>query len=223
MRSDEIIIHFPPVRFEEGLEYLKGISGSMSSVIRDFSNLKDEQQMIDFKYPSWVSGTIQEYRDGRYSMDSDSFRNLNSAVTAINLLKTCARYNLAIYALQNRYRAEEATQYQSRWITQRSYSYGSPNWHTSTDEDVLRIKNAAIAVRDKIHAYSKKYTLPEFEQNFINTFKYTVYTTCDRFFVNTKTITEKATETGSNILGSIVAFVLFCLVFWLVAKCATGQ
>ena len=223
MRSNEIIYHFPPIKFERGLEYLKGITGSMSSVIRDFSQLKDEQQMVDFKYPSWVSQTMQEYRDGRYSKDSDGFRNFNSAITAINLLKSCARLNLAIYALIEKYKVQEASQYQSRWLQQSSYSFGTPAWYNSTDEDVIRIKNAAIDAKDKIHAYSKKYTLNGFEEGFINTVKYSVYAICDRFFVNTKTLKEKATETGSNILGSIVAFVLFCFVFWLVAKCATGQ
>ncbi len=227
MQSDAVVIHFPPVKFEKGLEYLKGITGSMASVVRDFSALKDEQQMVDFKYPSWVSETMCEYRDGRYSMNSDAFKNFNSAITAINLLKSCAKLNLAIYALRDQYRAKEIEEAKSRpsYPGYNSYSnlFSSPNWSTSTDQDVLRIKNAAIEARDRIHAYSKKHTLPNFEQEFISTVKYTVYDICNRFFVNTKTLTEKATETGSNILGSIVAFVLFCFCFWLVAKCATGQ
>ena len=222
INSDSILIHFPLIKYEKGLEYLKGITGSMSSVIRDFSNL-NEEQMLDFKYPSFVSETMEEYRDGRYSKDTDGFRNFNSAVTAINLLKACAKLNLAIYALRDKYKLQEASQYQNKWIQQSIYSYGTPAWYNSTDEDVLRIKNAAIEARDKIHAYSKKYTVEGFEDGFVNTIKYGIYVICDRFFVNTKTLSEKATETGANVVGSIIAFVLFCLVFWLVAKCATGQ
>ena len=65
MRSDTVIIHFPPVKFQKGLEYLKGITGPMTSVIRDFSALKDEQQMANFKNPSWVSDKMREYREDR--------------------------------------------------------------------------------------------------------------------------------------------------------------
>ena len=227
MRSDSVVIHFPPVKFEKGLEYLKGISGSMALVIRDFSALKDEQQMVDFKYPSWVSESMRKYREGKYSMNSDGFKEFNSAITAINLLKSCAKLNLAIYALRDKYREQEIEEAKNRpsylGYNSYSYSYSTPNWSTSTDDDVLRIKNAAIEARDRIHAYSKRHTMPDFEQGFINTVKFSVYGICDRFFVNTKTLTEKATETGTNILGSIVAFVLFCFCFWLVAKCATGQ
>ena len=135
-------------------------------------------------------------------------------------MKLCAKYNLAILALQDKYKAVEATLYYSRFSRPSYSSYGTPNWHLSTDEDVLRIKNAAIAVRDKIHAYSKKYTLQGFEEDFINNFKYSVYTTCNRFFINTKTVSEKVTETGGNIVINTLFFIVFCTLFWLVAKCA---
>ena len=219
VRSDDVVIHFPLVKFENAMEYLKGISGSMALVIREFSKLKNEQEIVNFKYPSWVSETIDEYNSGMYSKDSDGFRNFNTAITAINLIKVCAKYNLAILALQDKYKAVEATLYYSRF-SRPPLSYGTPNWHLSADEDVLRIKNAAIAVRDKIHAYSKKYTLQGFEEDFINTFKYAVYSTCNRFRVNTKTVTEKVTETGGNIIFNTLFFIVFCALFGLVAKCA---
>ena len=219
VRSDDVVIHFPLVKFENAMEYLKGISGSMALVIREFSKLKNEQEIVNFKYPSWVSETIDEYNRGMYSKDSDGFRNFNTAITAINLIKVCAKYNLAILALQDKYKAVEATLYYSRF-SRPPLSYGTPNWHLSADEDVLRIKNAAIAVRDKIHAYSKKYTLQGFEEDFINTFKYAVYTTCNHFFVNTKTVTEKVTETGGNIIFNTLFFIVLCTLFGLVAKCA---
>ena len=219
VRSDDVVIHFPLIKFENAMEYLKGVSGPMALVIREFSKLKNEQEIVNFKYPSWVSETIDEYNRGMYSRDSDVFRNFNTGITAINLIKVCAKYNLAILALQDKYKAVEATLYYSRF-SRPPLSYGTPNWHLSADEDVLRIKNAAIAVRDKIHAYSKKYTLQGFEEDFINTFKYAVYSTCNRFRVNTKTVTEKVTETGGNIIFNTLFFIVFCALFWLVAKCA---
>lgn len=219
MRSEDVVIHFPLVKFENAMEYLKGVSGPMALVVREFSKLKNEQEIVNFKYPSWVSETIDEYNSGMYSKDSDGFRNFNTAITAINLIKVCAKYNLAILALQDKYKAVEATLYYSRF-SRPPLSYGTPNWHLSTDEDVLRIKNAAIAVRDKIHAYSKKYTLQGFEEDFISTFKYTVYSTCNRFRVNTKTVTEEVVDTGGNFICNILFFICFCVLFWLVAKCA---
>ena len=219
VRSDEVVIHFPLVKFENAMEYLKGVSGPMALVVREFSKLKNEQEIVNFKYPSWVSETIHEYNSGMYSKDSDEFRNFNTAITAINLIKVCAKYNLAILALQDKYKAVEATLYYSRF-SRPPLSYGTPNWHLSADEDVLRIKNAAIAVRDKIHAYSKKYTLQGFEEDFINTFKYAVYSTCNRFRVNTKTVTGKVTETGDNIIINTLFFIVFCTLLGLVAKCA---
>ena len=237
MRSDEVMIHFPPIKLEKGVAFLKGLSGSMSSVINDFAKL-DEEQMANYKYPSFVSETMREYRDGRYSKDSEGFKNFNSAVTAINILKSCARMNLAIYALKKKYEimemeAAKANPALSRYqyylsnqysvVNQYAYSEERKSLPYTSDADILQIKEAAINVRDKIHAYSKKHTVEGFEENFINTVKFGVYTICERFFVNTKTLTEKATETGSNIAGNIIAFVLFCFAFWLLAKCASGQ
>jgi len=230
MQSDAVVIHFPPVKFEKGLEYLKGITGSMALVVSDFSSLKDEQQMVDFKYPSWVSETMREYRNGRYSMNSDGFKEFNTAITAINLLKSCAKLNLAIYALRDKYKAEEielaknspSGRYDSSNYFTHS-SYANPAFQSPSDENVLKIKNAAIEARDKIQAYSKKHTLPNFEQEFISTFKYTVYRICDMFFVNTKTLTEKAADTGGNCLGTIFAIFLFGLLLSLVGKCVASQ
>ena len=168
MRSDDVVLHFPLVKFENAMEYLKGISGSIALVVREFLKLKNEEEIVNFKYPSWVSETIHEYNSGMYSKDSDGFRNFNTAITAINFIKLCAKYNLAILALQDKYKTAEATLYYSHFSRPSYSSYGTPNWHLSADEDVLRIKNAAIAVRDKIHTYNKKYTLQGFEEDFIS-------------------------------------------------------
>ena len=207
MRSDDVVLHFPLVKFENAMEYLKGISGSIALVVREFLKLKNEEEIVNFKYPSWVSETIHEYNSGMYSKDSDGFRNFNTAITAINFIKLCAKYNLAILALQDKYKTAEATLYYSHFSRPSYSSYGTPNWHLSADEDVLRIKNAAIAVRDKIHAYSKNYTLQGFEEDFINTFKYAVYSTCNRFRVNTKTVTEEVVDTGGNFICNILFFI----------------
>lgn len=237
MRSESVTNHFPPICLDKGLDYLKKISGSMSSVINDFTKL-DEVQMTSFKYPPFVSETMQEYRSGRYSKDSDGFRNFNTAVTAINLLKACARLNLAIYALQGKYKAkelklEENNPSLSRYMsmienessTARNYAENQEmkSLMYATDTDLLKIKEAASDVKDKIHAYSKKYTLADFEENFISTIKYPVYNVCNKFNVETRTITEKTTETGSNILGNIAIFAILTFLLILVGKCATGQ
>ena len=76
MRSDDVVLHFPLVKFENAMEYLKGVSGPMALVVREFVKLKNEQEIMNFKFPSWVSETIHEYNSGMYSKDSDGFRNL---------------------------------------------------------------------------------------------------------------------------------------------------
>ena len=238
MRSESVTNHFPPVGLDKGLDYLKKISGNMSSVISDFTNL-DEAQMISFKYPPFVSETMQEYRSGRYSKDSDGFRNFNTAVTAINILKACVRLNFAIYDLRGKYKAKELElakddsalgRYLST-IANESSSVTKNYIETqemkslayTTDADFLKIKAAAAEVKDKIHSDSKKYTLSDFEEEFISTIKYPVYNICNKFNVETRTITERATETGSNILGNIIVFALLTLLLILAGKCVTGQ
>jgi hypothetical protein len=238
MRSESVTKYFPPVTLYSGIEYLKRISGSMSSVISEFSKL-DEVHMASFKYPPFVSETMQEYRSGRYSKDSDGFRNFNSAVTAINLIKACARLNLAIYALQDKLKSKElelakddsplgrylSTISNSTSISTKDYleSQEMKSLMYTTDTDLLKIKDAASDVKDKIHAYSKKYTLADFEENFVSTIKYSAYNICGKFMVETRTITERATDTGSNILGNIVIFAILTFLLILVGKCATGQ
>ena len=51
VRSDEVVIHFPLVKFENAMEYLKGISGSIALVVREFLKLKNEEEIVNFKYP----------------------------------------------------------------------------------------------------------------------------------------------------------------------------
>ena len=76
MRSDDVVFNVPLVKFENAMEYLKGVSGPMALVVREFVKLKNEQEIMNFKFPSWVSETIHEYNSGMYSKDSDGFRNL---------------------------------------------------------------------------------------------------------------------------------------------------
>lgn len=238
MRSDEVFNLFPPINFEKGLKYLKGIEGLMSSVVCEFSELKNEKQMVEYKYPAFVSKVFQEYRDGRYSKDSDSYRNLNSAVTAINILKACANINLAIYALRDKYLAKETELYnknpalsrymsfiknnQSSIVSNSIFTQEKTNLPYSRDADILRIKDAVIYAREKIQSYSKKYTVEGFEEDFINTVKYRVYSLCDIFGVETRTITERTVETSGNILGAIIKIGLYGLIIMLVGKCVTG-
>lgn len=225
MFSDQILITFPPIEFDKPLAFLKNMSCSLNSLIDEFSTLSMEE-IASYEIPSYVSEIKENYLNSIDGKKSNGYKEFNTVITAIGLLKSCAQINMAIYALRNKYLlAEELYNKQSY----KKYGYNNPftgylnvSWHNSTDENVIRIKNAAIETRDKIHGFSKKYTVEGFEENFINTFKYRVYGICDKFYISTQTLTEKTVESGSNILVSIITFALFCLLFGLVAKCATG-
>ena len=218
MRSDEILIHFPPIKLEEPLAYLKNLPyNSIYDVIIKFSNLSEEE-MANYSFPEKVSNIKKDFLDSRYGKDSYGYKDFNTAVTAIILIKACAKINMAIYALRDKYAALEA-KYPSRYS---SLDFTYPVWYKSTDEDVIKIKNLATNAKNGINNYSKKYTLDGFEENFINTFKYKVFSICERFFVETRTITQQATDAGENILIYVVGFILFVAVFYLMAKCACG-
>lgn len=232
MRSDEILTHFTPIKFEDAKAYLNNMKGCLGSLCREFAQLPEEE-MANYKYPDYVSHLrteIENSRHGRYSAD---YKYYNTAVTAINLLRNCAQINMAIHAFLEKYKAQEIelaeknptlSRYQDYLNNQSSFpeKYTRIDWHNSTDESVLKIKNAAIQARDQIHGYSKKYTIDGFEEDFINTIKYKVYSICDKFMVNTKTIGEKATDTGASAIGGILHFALLLLLFFLVAKCASN-
>ena len=45
MRSDDVVLHFPLVKFENAMEYLKGVSGPMALVVREFVNLRMSKKL----------------------------------------------------------------------------------------------------------------------------------------------------------------------------------
>ena len=235
MKSEDVLNDFPPIEFDKSLVYLKKLPCSISSVIREFSELTEEQ-MASYRYPPHIKQIQKDYLDSPNGKSSTGFKSFNTVITAINILKSCAQLNVAIYALRDKLSTKETEHekmfpFLSDSVTNRYSRSLERDYHSSemkylsytTDADLLKIKNAAIDARDRIHGYSKKYTIEGFEENFINNIKYNVFSICDKFRIETRTITEKTTETGENIIGNIIAFALFILVFILVGKCATGQ
>ena len=220
MKSDQVIIIFPPIKLEDLLTYLRNLR--YSYLISDFFNL-NEFEMAEYKTPSSLSETKNRIENRRYGKDSADFKDYNTFATAFNMIKACAKLNVAIYAMKEKYYKEEMQRPHYSSYSNFNDSLIGRYWGNTTDEDALRIKSAANAIKEKIHYYSKKYTVDDFEEKFVNKFKYSVYSICKLFDVETRTLTERATDTGTNILFHVIAFVLFCLLFAFVAKCATGN
>lgn len=217
MTSDYILIVFKPIDLNEAVQYLKGYHYTeLCVVVRDFIELTEEE-MANYKYPDTVYSIKEGILDSRYGKDSNRYRDFNTLITGISLIKSCAQINVAIYTLQKKYKEYEllyGTSY---------HSYSSmTHWFNSTDEDVLRIKDAAIVARDKINGFSKKYTIDGFEENFINKIKYSVYAINRTFMIDTRTIGQKTEDFGIEVFGRIVLYGVFFLLFFLVAKCASG-
>ncbi|WP_111897396.1 hypothetical protein [Pseudoprevotella muciniphila] len=198
---------------DKALVYLQGLTG-FNDLVDSFSKMNDKQR-ADFKYPSYVSETMNKFKSGdrRYNKNSDYYRNLNTIVTAINILKACANLNMAIISMSDKYKTKNISYH---------YLYAQ-SFSSYANEDVLRIKKAAIEAKNRINCFSKKYTIQGFEESCINTVKYGVYAICNKFMVETRTITQRTTEVGTNIIMSIIGFVVFCLAFWVLAKCASGH
>lgn len=219
MRSSDVQIHFPLIKTDEALAELKRMTYNFSSIIDDYSKLSDEQR-ASFEYPSYVSRMRSDIINGRYGKDCADYRNINTFLTGMGILRSCAQINNAIHALEEKYSAQESKNHY-RYASYSSFS--SPSWYNSSDPEVLAIKNQAIAARDKIHNFSKKYTVEGFEENFINKVKYSVYVICNRFMVDTRTLGQKTEDASINIFARIVVYGGFFLLFFLVGKCATGQ
>ena len=141
-------------------------------------------------------------------------------------MRTYGKYNIGLHRawgqLSHAFEKQEENRY-SQIRGGNYFSYSAPLWSISKNEKVLKIKDLAISAKDRIQGYSKKYTIDGYEENFINKIKYNIYSINSIFMVDTRTLKEKAVDTGGNILGGIIAFVLFCLAFYLMAKCATGK
>ena len=217
MYSDEILIYFKPIDLKGVFQYLEDFPYSdISIVARDFVKMS-EDEIANYRFPDFVFSIREDILDSRYGKDSERYKRFNTIITAINLIKSCVQINQAIYKLQNKYKKQELL-----WGRELS-SYSSPTvWFNSTDEDVLRIKNAAIDARDKINSFSKKYTVEGFEKGFIDKIKYNVYAINSTFMIDTRTIGKKAEDFSIEVFGRIILYGLLFLIFFLVAKCATG-
>lgn len=217
MLSDDILIHFKPIDLTEAIAYLNDLPyTNIYDVKYKFSKLSEED-MANFVYPASVHNERERLENSYYGKESADFKTFNTIITTINLIKACAKINVAIYNLQAKYRKFE------RQSGINSYTpFSTPSWASSTDEDVLKIKNAAINARDRIHGYSKKYTIEGFEQKFIDKIKWSVYVINNTFRVDTRTIGEKAEDASANVIGVVVGFGILVLVFFLMSKCATS-
>lgn len=218
MKSQQVTIVFPPIPLEKPIDYLRKLH--YSNLIPDFFTL-DESGMAAYETPSCFDTTRQGILDGRYGKESADYKNYNTFATAFYLIRACAKINVAIYALKEKYRTEEKRLPYN--ITDSfSYSIIGEIWDNTTDEDALRIKSAAVDAKNRIQTYSPKYTSEDFEEGFINLLKYPVYEICHKFGVDTRTLTQKSCDLGANVLFNIISFAIFCLAFGLLAKCATS-
>lgn len=219
MKSDEVTIIFPPIKLEEPLNYLKNLR--YSYLISGFFKLS-EKEMLEYETPSSILSTRREIEDSCYSKDSDTYIEFNTFVTTYNLIRKCLNLNSAINTLREKYKLEE--------IARKRYRQQSPFdslihtvWYRTSDPDALEIKRLAISAKERIQGYNKKYVTTDFENLFINKIKYQVYVICDRFRIDTRTLTEKTTDTGINLLIYVIGFVVLCVVFYLIGKFASAK
>lgn len=224
MKSDQVTTVFYPVKMDGLIEYLEDLD--YSYLISDFFRL-NEVEITSYLSPKTISDTKESFNNSIGSKDTNSFKEFNTFVTAFTLVKECANLNMAIYSLKEKYHQEEISFAKENPGGVYHFSYfrdniHNMNWYESSDKDVLRIRDIAYSIKDIIHSYNKKYTRNDFEEKFINKFKFTIYNTCNIFRIDTRTFTEKATEKGENIFFHILFFVLFCFAFFLVSKCASS-
>ena len=221
MRSYEILSYLPPINLEKALAYLNNLPFSdLYYEVKSFSKLS-EDGMANYSFPKEVSEIKERILNSRYGKDSGNYKDFYTTTTAISILRACARINIAIYALHNRCVAQEAKI--PRYLKDSYENYSSClSLHDTNDKEIMNIKDAATKAKEWINYYSKKYTIDGFEENFINTLKYNVYSICERFNVETRTLTQRATDAGEDFLIKVVLFLLFVGVFFLMAKCACG-
>lgn len=216
MTSYQVTSVFPPIELEKPMAYLSNLR--YSTLIPDFFKLSDVE-IVSYTSPPEYKRILES------SNSSNSSRDFNTLVTAKSFILLCAKVNVAIYSLKEKYLAKESkySALVDPSIVFRSSMLPKENWAYTTDEDVLKIKRAVIVLKDYIQNYSRKKVADDFENNFINTFKYQVYDLCRTFGVDTRTIKEKASDTGTDIFANIILYGILFFLFILVAKCATGS
>lgn len=218
--SDSVYSTFKLIDLKDALQYLKDMPTMvLHSQVQMFVSLTEEE-MAEYTYPRSFDEAEEQILNNREGRSSQTYKEYNTIVTAMNMIIACARINLAIKALHAKYKNIEIKHGLKNSSLYRDES--NISFYKSSEPDVLKIKNLAIKARDRIHNYSKSYTTGDFEKEFVNKLKYKVYAICNVFFVETRTIGQKAEDAGSDFLMKLIMFGLFVLVFFLVAKCATS-
>ena len=213
---------FKPIELKSLLDYLKNLSSPLSFEVSQFVNLSEED-ISSYTIPSNAKKMRDRYITGDYSKDS-IYTEINTVITAMEIIVSCAQINKAIYALQNRYKKnEEEMQTKYHIYNDDVMILIKKNWSLDKNEDVINLKNAIIKARDKINYFSHKYTVKGFQEDFISEVRPKIYSLCDKFRLEPRTKTDKAKEGFGNFINYLICFVIFCLLFYLVVKCATGK
>lgn len=221
MTSDDILTHFKIIDLNDALGYLSNTNlmySGLYDVIQLFVSLTEEQ-MANYTTPRKV-GERKEQIIERYGKGSNDYKQFNTVVTAIGMIVRCAQINESIRALHAKYKQKE-DKYKYRFDSR--YDSITYDWSKSTDPDAMKIKDAAITARNKIHGYSKRYTIDGFEEGFVDKIKMGVYNVCGKFSVDTQTVESKIEDFSIDAVIKIVGYGLMFLAFFLVAKCAMNN
>ena len=92
MKSNEVFIHFPLIKIEKSLSYLKELHYSF--LIYGFFDLT-EDEMATYEYPSSISEIRERIDNSRYPNLAD-IKEFNTFLNALGLVIACARINVAI-------------------------------------------------------------------------------------------------------------------------------
>lgn len=223
MTSNDILFHFNIIDLKDAINYLSN-SGLLTSGLYDIVQhfiVLTEEQMSNYCFPNKVSQRKIQIVE-RYGKNSDDYKKFNTMVTAIAMIVRCAQVNEAIRKLYLQYKQRE-DEYPYLKIQSKGYNELYYNWNSSQDADVQNIKDAAITARDEFHAYSKKYTIEGFDDNFVNKLRLGVYNICSKFYVDTHTTEEKIENFAIGAVENVIGFALMLLMFFLVAKCAISN
>ena len=221
MNSNDILRQFRIIELKDAISYLTDsrlLYSGLYGVVQQFVALP-EDQMSCYKFPRVVGERKQEIID-HYGKNSDDYKQFNTVLTGISLIVCCAQINQAIRALYSKYKQKED---KYRFTSSYSSYYNVPNWSLSKDPDVLSIKYTAITARDEIHGYSRKYTVDDFEKDFIDKVKIGVYDICFVFSIDTQSLGEKIEDASWNIGAGVVVYGIIFLLFFLMATCAINH
>lgn len=199
------------IQLEKPIEYLNNKSILYPSLIYEFTGLSEEQ-MASFKFPGYVSEQRKRILNSRYGKDSYDYKDFYTATTAITILIRCARINQAIHDLCSQYR---------RKLSYNTYSLES--YFPSNCEKAIYLKNTIVELRDWLNCYNKKYTVDDFENDFISHINFGVRSLCYTLLIDTESPMKlKAERAINNSLGCMVFFIFFLVSASLFAMIASS-